>query len=83
MNEVSPDIFIGDSHNAEDTKLLESHCITHVVSVELEKPDVDNKFKHLYIKMYDEPHRDLLGHLKDCFEFIDEGLKDGKVLIHW
>ncbi|XP_072015720.1 dual specificity protein phosphatase 12-like [Amphiura filiformis] len=82
MNEVSVGIYIGDSQNAEDTPQLESCGITHVLSVELEKPTVDSKIQHKFVKMYDQPDKDLLGHLGECFKFIEDGLKEGKVLIH-
>ena len=83
MNEICPGIYVGDHGNAENKSLLESCGITHVLSLEVEDFEIDTKFHHKFVMMYDVLQQDLLGHLEECFKFIEEGFAEGKVLIHW
>lgn len=39
--------------------------------------------KYLYVYCLDQESFDLLTHIPECLEFIDEGRRSGAVLAHW
>ena len=82
-------VYIGNREDAF-TCLTEDTDIKYVLTVEAEplsdtdkydKGSHDITLKHVYC--LDQLQADLLSHLDDCIQFIEKGLKDGKVLVHW
>lgn len=79
----------GNRSSAMDPETLKSKKISHILTVDSSPlPDHVSQLKsikkRLYIKLIDVAKEDLLDHLIDCFEFIDEALEDGgNVLVHW
>ena len=90
MKEICKDgFYIGNREDAFAC-LTEDTDITHILTVEAEplsstdifdKGGDDIQLKH--VRCLDQLEADLLSHLDDCIQFIEKGLKDGKVLVHW
>ena len=65
---------MGSAVAAKDLKLLESHCVTHVVAIgwnlQIHFPE---KFKYKLInRVEDRPSYIILDHFEECFKFMDE-----------
>ena len=91
MKEVYKDgLYIGNREDAF-TCLTEDTQITYILTVEAEplsstdtkydKGDHNILLKH--VQCLDQLHADLLSHLGECIQFIEKGLKNGRVLVHW
>ena len=48
----------------------------------LERAGVDLKLKRMAVPLRDTEDEDLLDYLEVCLDFIDEGRKEGGVLVH-
>jgi hypothetical protein len=45
-------------------------------------PEFPNDYKYKVIEVYDT-HVDIKGHFVDAMQFIEEGRKNGAILVHW
>ncbi|KAM9998021.1 hypothetical protein ACTFIY_007679 [Dictyostelium cf. discoideum] len=85
MNDVSrifPGFYIG-SLPAVNRNTLDKYQITHVCSVLNEfQPKWTKIYKYLHIDIYDSPSVDIMKYFDKTFQFIEEGRKDGGVLVH-
>lgn len=41
------------------------------------------QIKYKTEEMFDDFHEDIASHYPSCEQFIDEGRKEGTVLVHW
>jgi len=87
MDEVSPNIWLGDYQAAldEKTSLLRRHKISHVVSIgAYEKSWTTRKDpKHLIIEVEDSPFIFVTDYFVQAFPFMEEALNHGNgVLVH-
>ncbi|KAN0055457.1 hypothetical protein ACTA71_008569 [Dictyostelium dimigraforme] len=85
MNDVSrifPGFYIG-SLPSVNRNTLDKYQITHVCSVLNEfQPKWTKIYKYLHIDIYDSPSVDIMKYFDKTFQFIEEGRKDGGVLVH-
>jgi protein-tyrosine phosphatase len=78
---VVPNLYITNVYTAkEETELLKSHQIKHVVSMyPVSLPD----FNQLYIDLYDTPSADIEQHFDTTYDFIDKHISNGEaVMVH-
>ncbi|VDI11182.1 atypical dual specificity phosphatase [Mytilus galloprovincialis] len=80
---LSDHLIIGSQDVAHDLSLLEKFKVTHILNlasyVQNKYPD---KIKYKTIKINDLPEVQILPYFDQAFEFIDEGVRDGCVLVH-
>ncbi|TDL15593.1 phosphatases II [Rickenella mellea] len=83
MDEVLPNLWIGDMWSAKDVSALKKRNIRSVVSVMRGQVDSRNGFKHCHIPVDDSETEDLLRHFPKCIQFMEEELSKGfGVLVH-
>ncbi|XP_006816762.1 dual specificity protein phosphatase 12-like [Saccoglossus kowalevskii] len=82
MDCIEKGLYIGGSADARNTEALHSAGITHVLSIELVKPQVSSDFVHKFVHLMDEEEYDLLSKFPECISFVKEGIKKGGVLVH-
>jgi Predicted protein-tyrosine phosphatase len=77
-------IFIGDSYDALDVQNLKRTHITGIINCAAELPNSRNNYKSSYLKidLFDVPYQDILSSLSYVYEFIEENLLTGNVLVH-
>jgi len=69
-----------DALNADQMKKL---GITHVLSIALgAEPRYPDQFRYMVVKAQDKSDQDLLSYFPVMQQFIDEGRKNGSVLVH-
>jgi dual specificity phosphatase 12 len=82
-------LYIGNREDAF-TCLTQDTNITHILTIEAEPLSGTDKYdkgshdiilKH--VQCLDQLQADLLSHLDECIHFIEKGLKNGRVLVHW
>jgi protein-tyrosine phosphatase len=68
---------------SKNLQLLEGHKITHILVVgnDLQR-HYPEQFAYHLISIDDDETEDVLSHFIECFEFINQGLDKGGVLIH-
>lgn len=82
VGDVGNGLFISSQDVANDETLLENYKITHVLNVS-GSPSV--KFAGIFycdIMLLDLPEQSLNEHFLPCFQFIENALKTGRVLVH-
>jgi len=78
-----PNLFLGDINAAENKEFFITNNITHVVdAMNLGEPQHNWLIKYLHIDILDIPSSNIFKHFNNCYDFIDEGLKNGVVLVH-
>lgn len=82
---VEPGLYIGSISDLKDGQELINAGITHILTVDSEKPNLPEVFKTKFVRALDEATTDLLSCLDDCLSFIHEGIDgaSGAVLVHW
>ena len=74
---------LGSQDVAAHLSILERYNVTHILNlascVENFYPE---QFQYKYIKIEDYPEAQILPHFETAFEFINEGMKFGCVLVH-
>jgi len=80
LNKIIPYLYITNVYTAQDTKLLQSHDIKHVVSMyPVYLPD----FNQLYIDLYDHPSANIAKHFDNTYDFINKHISNNEnVLVH-
>jgi len=83
MSNILPGLYLGDVWNSEDLDLLKERKITHilVVGIDLEQ-NYPDAFKYHQIQIHDMTHANLFSHFHVTYQFIEEGLAAGGVLVH-
>ena len=85
MKQICGDVFIGNREDALSC-LTDDKEIKNILTIEnepLDPAEENGNFLLKHVKCLDEPEGDLLSHLDDCIEFIQERVKNSKVLVHW
>ncbi|XP_013778636.1 dual specificity protein phosphatase 19-like [Limulus polyphemus] len=81
--EVIPRLFIGSQDVAEDLNLLHQMNVTHILNVATGVPNVfEEEFIYKRIGILDLPEANIRMFFDGCFQFIDDGLQEGGVLVH-
>ncbi len=77
-------VYLGSVHAARNRQFLSEKRVTHILSVNHMRPPFPSEFQYKLVREYDQPTSNLLQHLEECFEFIDEALENpqGSVLVH-
>lgn len=74
---------LGSQDVAAHLSILERYNVTHILNlascVENFYPE---QFQYKYIKIEDYPEAQILPHFETAFEFINEGMQSGCVLVH-
>jgi hypothetical protein len=80
--EILPDLFLGDRGDARDRERLRQRGITHVVNCSKELPcHFEGDFRYLWLQMED-PDPAFAAKISGFCAFIDEGRRQGKVMVH-
>ena len=86
QNQVSKNIFIGDSSMARDKEWLKEKKITHIVNATEEIPNFyQGEFHYLKMNLFDSLHDDLLLKLEPSYRYINGVLNrnpNNVILIH-
>eukprot|EP01111_Echinosteliopsis_oligospora_P009794 TRINITY_DN2938_c0_g1_i1.p1 TRINITY_DN2938_c0_g1~~TRINITY_DN2938_c0_g1_i1.p1 ORF type:complete len:182 (+),score=48.81 TRINITY_DN2938_c0_g1_i1:174-719(+) len=81
MDEILPNLFLGNAANSRDLKNLQENKITHILVVGSGlQQNHPLKFKYHQIQIEDMPSVDIFSHFEKCFEFIEEAHKSGGVV---
>ena len=91
MKEICKDgLYIGNKDNAFTCLTEEGIDITHILTIEAEPLSDSERYDKgshevtlKRIRCLDQLEADLLSHLDECIQFIEDGLKSGRVLVHW
>ncbi|KAK3691568.1 hypothetical protein LTR37_018577 [Vermiconidia calcicola] len=80
-------LFIGGLHALyQKPDLFEKAGISYILSVldfDIYEAGAFKEYKHLHIKLDDDPNENLLQHFNECVEFIQQGLDSGGgVFVH-
>lgn len=77
-------VYLGSVHAAKNRQFLTEKQVTHIISVNHMHPPFPGEFTYKLVREYDQPTSNLLQHLEECFDFIDEALENphGSVLVH-
>ncbi|XP_015179197.1 PREDICTED: dual specificity protein phosphatase 12-like isoform X1 [Polistes dominula] len=88
FDEVEPNLFLGNLTAATDVEWLKEINMTHILTVDscpLPRK-IQERLPNLiikYIQITDMPSEDLLTHLEDSYEFINQALESkGRILVH-
>ncbi len=88
MNKIEKKLYLGNMEAATDVILLESHEITHIITLDsVPLPRKISTFlpriANLHIQVTDLPDEDILSYVTRAVAFINEGLSgEGAVLVH-
>jgi hypothetical protein len=85
LNLVDSNLYIGSLEAACNVDNLKKLNITHVLTVENNPLDdhVVKHFNYKFIQLHDLPSMNILDIMEECIEFIDDGVKNGAILVHW
>eukprot|EP00667_Euglena_gracilis_P026772 EG_transcript_32519 len=85
MHEVRPGLFIGSLDAAEDRQLLSRSGITHILTMNGDRPCFPHLFRYEVKRTRNEDRARLLEYLPQNIAFIRSALEEeprGKVLVH-
>ena len=88
MNKIEKGLYLGNMEAATDVILLESHGITHIVTLDtIPLPRKMSSFlpriSNLHLNVTDLEHEDILSHVDVAVAFIREAIANGgNVLVH-
>ncbi|XP_076348657.1 dual specificity protein phosphatase 19-like isoform X4 [Tachypleus tridentatus] len=81
--EVIPRLFIGSQDVAQDLNLLHQMNVTHILNIATGVPNMfEEEFIYKRISILDLPEANIRIFFEGCFQFIDDGLQEGGVLVH-
>ncbi|XP_068175617.1 uncharacterized protein [Antennarius striatus] len=84
INKVLPDLYLGNIKDAQDSELLATHNITHILSIHDTAAPVLEGVTYLCISAADHPKQNLTQFFRDGITFIHEArLKGEGCLVHW
>ena len=81
-------LFVGDQHAAQDAKLLDSLCVTHIIACGFNRGHLEDSGRYRYLcldPLLDGPNENLLRYLARATAFIGsalEGETSGAVFVH-
>ncbi|XP_062862590.1 dual specificity protein phosphatase 19a [Trichomycterus rosablanca] len=81
---IRPYLLLGSQDASHDFNTLKKYKVTHVLNVAY---GVENAFPELFIyktvSVLDQPDTDIISHLQECAQFIDQAKAEkGVVLVH-
>ena len=82
IGQVDEGLFVASQDVANDAELIKQHGITHVLNVAGAPSRKLLDLHYLDVHILDLPEEPLSCHFVKCFDFIDEALKIGRVLVH-
>lgn len=82
LNEIVPGLYIGDWVASFDYNRLKKDGITHIINLSGLPNGFPRDFKYLKIDISDAPYVNIGDYFEETYEFIENGLKNGKVLVH-
>ncbi|KAI9556318.1 hypothetical protein GHT06_018892 [Daphnia sinensis] len=82
LGQVEHGIYIASQDVANDPELIRKHAITHVLNVAGCPSQKLPGLHYLDVYILDLPEESLCHHFSPCFEFMDDALKTGCVLVH-
>jgi len=84
MNQITPNLWLGDMMSAHNEELLKKYGITHVVcAVYAHDPPFPNSFKYLNLPLIDSDDEDIGAYFDETAEWIQTAILDGgTVLVH-
>jgi protein-tyrosine phosphatase len=82
-SEVIPKLYLGNYSASRNRDFLASHNVTHILTVAGEiEPEYPAEFVYKIVDIDDWHEEDIAKHFKNCFDFIDQGIQSGGVLVH-
>jgi len=83
-SKISDNILISDLSTAYNVEEMKKEGITHIINTVLAiEPAYPQEFKYLSIHTRDSESEDLKQYFDQCFEFIEDAVKNNaKILIH-
>jgi protein-tyrosine phosphatase len=82
MWQILPDLFLGDRGTARDLARLRERGITHIVNCSKELDcHFEGEFVYLWLALEDPDPR-FVDEIPRFLAFIDEGRREGRVLVH-
>eukprot|EP01129_Flabellula_baltica_P017614 TRINITY_DN9815_c0_g1_i1.p1 TRINITY_DN9815_c0_g1~~TRINITY_DN9815_c0_g1_i1.p1 ORF type:complete len:156 (+),score=28.87 TRINITY_DN9815_c0_g1_i1:52-519(+) len=83
QHQIREHLYITNYFGAKNKTQLEDNQITHILIIGQNlKQWYPNDFTYKQIEIPDNANVDILGYFPDAFQFIDEGIQQGNVLIH-
>jgi protein-tyrosine phosphatase len=85
LDEIIPNLFLGDIMQARNVQHLKENKITHIISVGETLEEDKYKDFTLFpkkITALDREDENLLQHFDEATEFINEARKQGRVFVH-
>lgn len=84
MNKIINGLFLGGYDDASDSVLLQSHNITHILTVHELKlsRNLRKDFQYMFIETKSTGEIDLLSSFQTTNDFIANGIQSGGVLVH-
>jgi len=83
ITRVGPNVLVGSLEGAEDEGALHTWGISHILTVDIHQPRTSANVVRLTIEITDEESSDLLSHLDEAVQFIEDCCGDGGcVLVH-
>lgn len=84
-NKIIEGLYLGSLETACDEEGLKENGITHIVTAiyNVRPQFPDSEFEYHMVPVIDKPSADIKKYFEECFEFIDEAIKNEKtVLVH-
>ncbi len=78
-------VYLGSFMASLNCNEMKSHNITHILSLchDIKEPKYPKVFQYMIVRMEDRTSENLLSILQVCFNFIEEGIQSGGILVHW
>jgi len=81
MSQITPQLYIGGSAEAQDSRWLLNRKITHIVNASRELFNYfPNCFKYLRLDLNDTPDQDLTGALNNSYRFMKKAIDEGGIV---
>jgi len=81
--EVKTKLYVGNLIASRNREFIESSKISHILTVANDiDPEYPSNCKYKCVDVDDWHEEDLSKYFIDCFEFIDQGMQNGGVLVH-
>ncbi|ETO16810.1 hypothetical protein RFI_20529 [Reticulomyxa filosa] len=82
--QIIGNLYLGSIGAAMNIEYLTQEGFSHILCVANQiKPKAPHKFVYKTIDILDAPDCPILKHFDETFEFIEDALPKGKVLVHW
>lgn len=82
VGKIEENLFVASQDVANDEELIRKYKITSVLNVSGVPSQKIASVEYLDVSVLDLPEEPLCSHFPVCFKFIDDALKNGRVLVH-